>query len=125
MLPIIFINCRHEPFVDDIIGGLKQYETRTRNTLGRFLGEPVLIAETGKGGPVVKCYAVIDEIVPVRDKGTWDEYLEMTWVPRGSRYDWKPETKVKWLYHLSCVIPCEPFTPPEGRRHGRVWMEFC
>ena len=125
LLPIIFINCAKEPFVDDIISRLKQYETRTRNTLGRFLGEPILIAETGKGRPVVKCYAVIDEIVEVRDRETWEEYLWATWVPCGSSYDWQPDTKVKWLYHLKDVIPCEPFVPPEGRRHGRVWMEYC
>lgn len=124
MLPIIFINCSKEPFVDDIVGGLKQYETRTRNTLGRFIGEPILLAETGHGRPVVKAYAVIDQIISVRDKETWDEYLWATWIPVGSSYDWQPDTKVKWLYHLKDVIPCTPFIPPEGRRHGRVWMEY-
>ena len=125
MIPVVFINCRKEPFVDDIIGGLKQYETRTRNTLGRFLGEPILIAETGHGRPIVKAYAVIDEIISVRSKEIWDEYLECTWVPVGSSYDWQPGTKVKWLYHLKDVIPiADPFTPPKGRRHGRVWMEY-
>jgi len=125
MLPIIFINCDIEEFVDDIIGYLKQYETRNRNTLGRFLGEPVLLAETRHGRkPLVKAYAVIDQIISVSTKEQWDEYLEQTWVPVGSKYDWKPDTKVKWLYHLKDVIPVTPFTPNEGRRHGRVWMEY-
>lgn len=124
MLPIIFVNCKKHPFVENIIGGLKQYETRTRNALGRFLGEPILIAETGHGRPVVKAYAVIDEIISVHTQEAWEEYLEATWIPVGSSYDWQPNTKVKWLYHLKDVIPCTPFIPPEGRRHGRVWMEF-
>lgn len=125
MTPIIFINCDKEPFVDDIIGYLKQYETRNRNTLGRFLDEPVLLAETKRGRkPVVKALAVIDQIVSVTTKESWEEYLEQTWIPIGSEYDWKPDTKIKWLYHLKHVFPCTPFIPPEGRRHGRVWMEY-
>lgn len=125
MLPIIFINCDKEPFVDDIICQLKQYETRSRNTLGRFLGEPVLLAETRHGRrPVVKAYAVIDQVISVHTKEAWDEYLDLTWVPVGSSYDWQPNTKVKWLYGFKDVIPCTPFIPPEGKRHGRVWMEY-
>ena len=125
MLPIIFINCKKAPFVDFIIGGAKRYETRTKNTLGRFLGEPVLLAETGHGRPVVKALAVIDEIISIRDKETWDEYKDCSWlVPPGSEYDWQPDTKVKWLYYLKDIIPCTPFVPKEGRRHGQVWMEY-
>ena len=37
MIPVLFINCIRERFVDWIIGGLKQYETRTRNTLKKLL----------------------------------------------------------------------------------------
>lgn len=110
--------------MDDILCRLKEYETRNRNTLGRFLGERVLIAETGYRRPIVKCSAIIDEIIKVTSKDDWDEYLDQTWVPVGSSYDWKPETKVKWLYGLKDVIPCTPFIPPEDRRHGRVWMEY-
>lgn len=125
MLPVIFINCDSEPFVDDILCHLKEYETRSRNTLGRFLGELVLIAETRSGRPpVVRCSAVIDQIITVRSREEWEDYLSQTWVPVGSRYDWQPDTKVKWLYSLSNVTPCAPFVPPEDVRHGRVWMEY-
>lgn len=125
MTSVIFINCTIEPYIDDIMNYLKQFETRNRNTLGRFLGERVLLAETGHGAPLVRCSAVIDEIISVHTREEWEEYLELTWVPVGSDHDWKPETKVKWLYHLTDVRPVEPFRLPGScRRHGRVWAEL-
>ena len=125
MTPVIFINCTAEPYVDDIMSYLKQYETRTRNTLGRFLGERVLFAETGHGRPLVKCSAVIDQVVSVSTREQWEEYLELTWIPVGSVHDWQPDTKVKWLYHLTNVKPVVPFRlGPDCRRHGRVWAEL-
>lgn len=130
MIPVLFINCLHERFVDWIIGGLKEYETRTRNTLKKlldtYLGQRILIAETGRGRPLVRCSAVIDQVVAVYDMATWEDYLEQTWIPVGSKYDWKPSTKVKYLYHLKDVHPiAEPFRLPNScRRHGYVWAEY-
>ena len=125
MTPVIFINCTVEPYVDDIIGKLKLYETRTRNTLGRFIGERVLFAETGRGAPLVKCSAVIDQVISVHTREQWEEYLQFTWIPVGSAHDWQPDTKVKWLYHLTDVKPVVPFRlGPDCRRHGRVWAEL-
>lgn len=131
MTPVIFINCKDEPFVDEIMSGLKEYETRTRNMLGRFLGERVLIAETGSGRPFVRCSAVIDEIVSVHTLKAWTapnalrkSYRVLSMIPVGSKYDWQRDTKVKWLYRLKDVQPVAPFRAPEGRRHGRVWMEY-
>ena len=125
MTPVIFINCTVEPYVDDIMGKLKLYETRTRNTLGRFIGERVLFAETGRGAPLVKCSAVIDQVISVHTREAWEEYLQYTWIPVGSAHDWQPDTKVKWLYHLTDVKPVVPFRlGPDCRRHGRVWAEL-
>lgn len=130
MIPVLFINCSGEPFVDWIIGGLKQFETRTRNTLKTLLswalGERILIAETGHGRPLVRCSAVIDQVIAVYSREKWEEYLQSTWIPVGSKYDWQPTTKVKYLYHLSDVRPiAEPFHLPQScRRHGRVWAEY-
>ena len=125
MIPVIFINCTVEPYVDDIMGKLKLYETRTRNTLGRFIGERVLFAETGRGAPLVKCSAVIDQVISVHTREQWEEYLQFTWIPVGSAHDWQPDTKVKWLYHLTDVKPVVPFRlDPDCRRHGRVWAEL-
>lgn len=125
MTPVIFINCTVEPYVDDIMGKLKLYETRTRNTLGRFIGERILFAETGHGRPLVKCSAVIDQVISVTTREQWEEYLQYTWIPVGSGHDWQPDTKVKWLYHLTDVKPVVPFILPKScRRHGRVWAEY-
>lgn len=107
----------------------KIYETRTRNTLKSLLtwalGERVLIAETEKGKPVVRCSAVIDHVKAVYTRSGWDELRSNTRVLTGSEYDWKPDTKVKWLYHLTDVQPVDAFTLPDScRRHGRVWAEY-
>lgn len=129
MTPVLFINCKKHPFVEWIGGGLKLYETRTRNTLKSLLdfalGERILLAETGDGQPLVKYSAVIDEVIAVHTREQWEKYLQYTWIPVGSEYDWKPDTKVKWLYHLTDVKPVVPFRlGPDCRRHGRVWAEL-
>ena len=128
MIPVLFINCQGQPFVDQIMERLKTEETRTRNTLKSLmewaLGERILIAETGKGSPLVRCSAVIDRITAVYTREEWEKHRSQTQIAVGSKYDWKPDTKVKWLYHLSDVQPVEPFRITEGIRHGRVWMEY-
>ena len=124
MTPVIFINCKKQPFIDQIIAGDKIFETRTRNTLGRMLGNRVLLAETGSGRPLVRCSAKVKEIIAVYTREAWSKYTFGACIQPGSEYDWKTGTKVKWLYWLTDVTPCDPFTPPEGRRHGRVWMEY-
>lgn len=125
MTPIVFINCTSAPFIDDIMSGHKVLETRTRNTLGRLAGRRVLIAETGNGRPVVRCSAIIGEALPIRSEEMWNNLYHLHRVPPGSRYDWKPGERVKYCYQLNDVWPCAaPFTPPEGVRHGRAWMEY-
>ena len=126
MIPIIWVNCSRHPFLKQIADRSKVYETRTRNMLGRFLGERVLFCETGTGMNLVRCSAVISEIVEVRSQWEWiQHYRKPSCIVPFSEYDWQPGTKVKWLYKLTDVRPVlVPFTPPEERRHGRVWMEF-
>ncbi|MBP5411201.1 MAG: hypothetical protein J6Y26_04730 [Lachnospiraceae bacterium] len=69
MIPALFINCRKQKFIDQIMALDKEYETRTRNTLKSLmethLGERILLAETGNGHPLVRCSAVIDHIIAV------------------------------------------------------------
>lgn len=129
MTPVIFINCNDEPFVDYIIDGRKSYETRNRNSLKSLLswalGKRVLIAETGHGNPIIRCSAVIDCYWDVHSAHGWNAVRNVHAVPVGSKYDWKPDTKVKWLYHLTDVQPVDPFTLPNNSiRHGRVWAEY-
>lgn len=122
MIPVIFINCKQYPFVQQIINGNKIYETRNIDTLGRFIGDRVLLAETGNGSPVVKCVATISESIAVYTANEWRAYITKEDVPTGSGYDWNQDTRKKVLYRLTDVCPVAPFIP-EGKRHGRTWME--
>ena len=126
MIPVIFVNCSDRAYVDSIMTGTKKYETRTKNTLKNLLswslGQRVLIAETGHGAPLVRCSAIIDSIIEVFSEDAWLPYIMDADIANGGKYDWKPDTKKKVLYHLTSVLPVKPFIP-EGKRHGRVWME--
>ena len=123
-MKFLFINCSRIPFIDLIMGHLKTDETRTRNMLRALIGERVYLTETGTGRrSLVRCSAIIGEPVIVRSREDWDRLWKRHRVPVDSRYDWKPETKIKYLYPLIDVRPCKPFTAPEGVRHGYVWME--
>lgn len=125
MIPIVFINCKKIHFIRKILNHQKLFETRTRNMLGRFLGERIALAKTGVGlHPMIMGYATIDEIISVSTFSQWEVYRKYTCIPYGSDYDWKDTTKVKWLYHLTDIEECEPFIPKLGRRHGRVWAEY-
>ena len=125
MIPIVFVNCSVFPFISWIMRLLKPFETRTRNMLGNLVGKRVLLAETGKGKPVVKCFATIDYVIRIDNYTQWKEYRKRCRIVPGSVYDWvKGKTKYKYLYHLSDIQPVPNFVPPEGFRHGRVWMEY-
>ena len=125
MIPAVFINCKRYPFIDQILRPIKLYETRTRNTLGRFLGERVLLVETGHGKPIVRGSAVISSVLQCFTRDAWETYRSSACIEAGSDYDWKPDTKKKVLYQLTDVQACEPFQLPEScRRHGRVWAEY-
>ena len=124
MMTALFINSHSVPFVDMIMEGQKLCETRTRNVLRSAIehGNRFLIAETGKGLPLVRCSATVESILTIHTKDEWEKYRNFHAVPVGSEYDWKPDTKKKVLYFLADVRPVEPFVP-EGKRHGRTWME--
>lgn len=123
-LPVVFINCRLFPFIAWIISGLKVYETRSRDTLHALVGRRVYLAETGHGRrPVVRCSVLIDHSITC-DRGTFQVLRCLHRVPSESVYDWQPWTRKKVLYRLVDVQPCDPFPAPEGRRHGRVWMDY-
>ena len=124
MYPIVFINCSVFPFVYAIMCGLKLYETRTKNTLKSLVGKRVLIAETGHGKPVVKCFATIESVICIDNYKTWTQYRKNCCIKYRSCYDWKHGTKRKYLYLLTDVQPVPEFIPPEDIRHGRTWMEF-
>lgn len=75
------------PYAVDIAAGRKPIETRSRDVLGRFLGEKVLIIRTrsehpadvvGYGTITEKRFYTAAELDAIRDK---------TLIPKGSKYD--------------------------------------
>lgn len=123
-IPTVFINCRKYPFIGLIRVSLKVYETRNRNTLRTLVGKRVILAETGNGTPVAGCTAVIGEPLKITHRVIWEEVRRSACIDSGSSYDWKPDTKQKYIYPLYDVRTIAPYQITKGRRHGRVWMEF-
>lgn len=122
---IVFINCSGYDFITDIITGKKLYETRTKNTLQGLIGKRVFLCETGKGKRLVRCAATIKEVVTIKDKDTWNMYRDCLSIKPGTEYDWKDDTKVKYLYRLTEVVKLPvPFEPGKGKMHGRSFMEY-
>ena len=125
MIPVVFINCSRFPFLFWIMAGMKLYETRTRNTLRALVGQQVYLAMTGKGKPVVMCSVIIGDPIVTKSRSAFAAFRKACCISYRSQFDWKHGTKAKYLYPLLDVQPVlDPFTPPEGVRHGRVWMEY-
>ena len=124
-LPIVFINCRKYAFINWIMAGAKIYETRNKNTLKSLIGKRVYIAETGKGKrPIIKCIATIDSVLIIDNFEDYNNLRDETMIEKNSVFDWKQETKRKYLYKLSNIEKISAFIPKEGKRHGFVWMEY-
>lgn len=124
MTPIVFINCTEYPYVHAIMAGLKTFESRNRRTLDELIGKRVMIAETGHGKPIVRCWVTIGEPVRIENYDAWEVLRNFHRVPYSSHHEWNQDTKRKYLYILRDVHEVEPFIPPKGKRHGRVWMEY-
>lgn len=121
----IFINCKDQPFIRKIFDRDKLFETRTRNMLKRFAGQRVLLVETGNGAPMIRGSARCGVGCPVTSAEQWDAIRTTTQVPAGSKYDWKDDTKIKWLYPMFNPVECEPLPlPADAVRHGRTWAEL-
>ena len=117
----IFINCKALPFIDYILIGAKLYETRSRNMLGRLLGERVALIETGKGRAIIRGYATIDHYTVLYHDSI--EARKSAWI-FGTHYD-IPDGGEKVFYHLKDATPCEPYgLPAERINHGRAYTEF-
>lgn len=122
-IPAVFINCRTAPFIDDMIGRHKLFETRSRNSLRSVIGKRCLLAETGTGKTLCRASAVIGKPLVVRTREEWNRLRPLHCVPEGSQYDWQPDTKAKYLYPVTGLVAFMPFKLPEGKRHGMVWIE--
>lgn len=108
-------------YAEAIVSGIKKVETRSRNMLGKLLGERVAIVRTHRGkSPMVVGYATITCV--------WKYNAEMmnnirrdTLIPVGSKYD----TGSRWCYWMSGAEKCDPYPLPKNAvRHGRSWCEW-
>ena len=119
----IYINDDLYPFTLWILVGLKIWETRSRNMLGKLIGHRVAIISTSrKRKPLIVGYATITEVRHVT-KYDFDMYRGNCMIERGSKYDCSE--KGKWLYRMSNVEKCEPHPLPDNViRHGRSYCEI-
>ena len=124
MINVIGINSSTAPYMRWIGSREKRLETRGKNMLAGFVGQRVILAETKQGGYLAMYSAVIRSARPVTTWEEWDRLRSLHMVPEGSRYDWKPYTRIKWVYEITAIRRLKPFKVPEGVRHGRTSMEY-
>lgn len=117
----IYISCKAIPFIDYILTGAKEYETRSCNVLGRLLGKRVALIETGHGRAIIRGYATIDHYTTLYHDSL--DARKSAWI-FGTPYD-IPNGGKKVFYHLKDVTRCEPYELPAERiNHGRSYTEF-
>lgn len=121
---VVWINSSSAPFMDDIGALLKRFETRNRDMLGFLVGQRVILAESKNGKRQARYSVVIRSVAEIRSREQWDALRPLHRVPVGNMYDWKPGTKVKYLYELSGLRRLRPFTVPEGVPRGRTGTEI-
>lgn len=121
---VVWINSSSAPFMDDIGALLKCYETRNKKMLHFLIGQRVILAESKSGKRQARYSVVIRSVTEVRSREQWDALRPLHRVPVGNMYDWKPGTKVKYLYKLSGLRRLRPFTVPEGVPRGRTGTEI-
>ena len=121
---VVWINSSSAPFMDDIGALLKRLETRNRDMLGFLVGQRVILAESKNGQRLARYSVVIRSARQVFSRKEWDALRPLHRVPVGNKYDWKPGTKVKYLYELSDLRRIRPFRVPEGVPRGRTGTEI-
>lgn len=125
MPAVVWINSSSAPFLDDIYARLKPFETRSRNMLRSLVGTRVILAESARKQRLARCSVIIRSVRRVTSWEEWDALRPLHRVPVGNQYDWKPETKVKYLYELTDIRRLRPFRVPEaGIPHSRSWFEY-
>lgn len=110
MLSAIYVRqSRAIPYADAIVQGYKTIETRTRNTLGRFIGQRVLIIRsmTGRWPEVIGSVRIVDGAH--RSRGWLEGKRNQTLIPPGSHFD--SDEHGKWCYDLADPIMYEAPVP--------------
>jgi hypothetical protein len=109
-IPAIYVHDTKEtPYALWIVKGEKPLETRSRNVLGKFVGERILVIRTRSGHPA----EVIGEASMINSRFYTNTELDamrnLTLIPKGSKYDCTG--KGKWCYWLANVTEYEKPVP--------------
>jgi len=108
MLAAIYVHqTRSTPYADNIVKGKKTIETRTRNTLARFVGQRVLIIRTMAGREPEVVGSVFVSGSAWRSETWLCGMRDQTLIPPGSRFDCKGDGK--WCYWLTDAAEYGPF----------------
>lgn len=125
MLSAVYVRqTRAIPYADTIVQGYKTIETRTRNTLGRFVGQRVLIIRS-----VARRWPeVVGSVRITSGAHRSQEWLEskrnQTLIPPGSRFD--SDEHGKWCYGLAEPVKYEepiPLSCFNVTRRTRTFVE--
>ncbi len=128
----IYINEDEIPFAKLIAEGKKQLETRTRDMLGKLVGERVALVSTSKNRmPMIVGLATITakQFVPDYLLDTQDA-RGLTYIPKGSKYDKysynkKAQCYGKWCYVMRWPETFNPIPLTDNiTRHGRSYCEL-
>lgn len=103
----ININCKHQDFIDQILGGYKLIETRDTCSLRPYIGQRVGLIETGKGAATLRGYATITGYVLYSSEADFRGAQDLHQVKPGSKYD-IPVGGCKYGFFLEDVEACEP-----------------
>lgn len=125
IIPGIFVNEQHVKYASAIVQGYKPIETRSRDMLGKLVGQTVAVVRTRSGKqPVVVGYARIERKFWCAAGADWEALRDQHLIPPGSRYD--AVSRGKWCYVMSNARPdASPFPLPASTvRHGRSWCEI-
>ena len=107
-----------------LVFGLKTIETRSRNMLGKLVGQRVaIIATSRKHPPVILGHVTITEAFYC-NAGDFPNYYEQHRVPEGSAFSPKAG-KGKWCYVCKDAKPDGiKYLPKNAIRHGLSWCEW-
>lgn len=121
----MFVNEDEWIYAKAIVYGYKTIETRSRDMLGKLVGERVAVIRTRHGKkPMVIGYVTIGYRYYEDNLDDLDRLRIDTLIQPGGKYDGKP----RWLYSLykAEALPRNEWYPlPENAvRHGRSWAEW-
>lgn len=103
MIPAVYVHeSRAVPYAQAIAQGYKPIETRTRDVLGRFVGQRVLIVRTRDGhkADIIGSAFIADKRFCTAAE--LDNMRDQTLIPPGSRYDC--HGRGKWAYTMSNAV---------------------